>query len=859
MKTIRAAFWLIREVTIPSLRAYRLRAILTLVGVVIGTQVVVAVGLINRSVLASFDHTVETIAGRADLQLSNGSAGVPEELVATLAAVPGVASAAGLLQGTLTTDWGDLTVFGVDLFEDQTIRETQFPRKHVHIPDGLVFANSPDSIAVSSPFLTRAGLGPGRALKANSPTGQVSLTVRGSLDPAGPAALFGGAVGLVDFPTAQRLFARPGRFDQIDLIFRSDANVADVSRALAPLVAGVGTLEAPQSRGAALGSMLAAVQTVLTLVSLNAVVVGVFIIYHTMHTAIATRRRELALARAVGYRQRALSAALALEALVFGTIGSAFGILLGIGAARLSLGLVTAGIGAIWAHVDYAGLVVSARDILGALALGVASTVAAAAAPTVAAARMRVLDHLRSSEALVDAPHVANVRTLAPGIILTLVAFALLYSGLRPEGFSAKIALIMGSVVLAALGYTMLIPLITALLIEPAAALGRRFTGPTTVLATENIARDPTRMRGTVAALMVAFAMVLIVSAFIHSMRTSILSWVDQTLAADLQVSPTTQLPLPSSPTLSGALETRLRAIPGVAEISPSRMINARIGDTLAVLRTESAGGFERQDYPLVAGDAATLQKRFAQGAVLVSDNFAYRHGVRAGDSLTLDTPSGKETFSVAAVVIDYTLDIGTIVIERETYRRFWHDDLVNSFRLWLAPGADIDGVRQAISAAARPEFSPVILTAAEYKQNIAGALDDALLMTYAIQLVAIAIAVIGVVNFFLAEIVDRRREIGLLRSVALKPRQVLRMIATEAGLIGAIGGIVAILYALPIAHALITRSTRLVSGWGLTFAFPFSLALVTIAVAAATSILAALYPARTTAATRVADLVMVE
>ena len=171
--------------------------------------------------------------------------------------------------------------------------------------------------------------------------------------------------------------------------------------------------------------------------------------------------------------------------------------------------------------------------------------------------------------------------------------------------------------------------------------LGRRIAAPTTALAIENIARDPTRMRGTVAALMVAFAMVLIVSTFIHSMRTSILSWVDQTFAADLWVSRTAQLDLPSGPTLSGTLEPRLRSIPGVVAISPSRMINARIGDTLAVLRTESAEGFARQHYPLLAGDVASLEERFQQGDVLVSDNFAYRHGVHAGDSLSLATPSG--------------------------------------------------------------------------------------------------------------------------------------------------------------------------------------------------------------------------
>lgn len=859
MKNLRAAFWLIREVTLPSLREHRLRALLTLVGVVIGTQVVVAVGLINRSVLASFDHTIQTIAGRADLEVSNGSAGVPETLVETLATAPGVASAAGLLQGTLATPWGDLTVFGVDLFEEQSIRETQFSREHVHIPDKLSFANGLDSIAVSSTFLARAGLALDSGLTANSPTGQITLRVRGTLDPAGPAALFDGAVGLVDAPTAQRIFDKRGRFDQIDLTVRGGTAVEQVASSLQPLVAGLGTLEAPGGRGAALGSMLAAVQTILTLVSLNAAVVGVFIIYHTMHTALATRRRELALARAVGYRQGALSIALALEAYVFGALGSAVGIVLGIAGARLALRMVTVGIGAIWARTDYAGLVVSARDIFGAFAVGVTSTLAGAAAPTIAASRMRVLDHLRSAAPVTDAPRAISPRTLVLGIALTAAGFTLLYAGLRPEGFATRIALIMGSVVLVALGYTVLIPLATAWLIAPAVALGRRFAAPTTTLATENIARDPTRMRGTVAALMVAFAMVLIVSTFIHSMRTSILSWVDQTFAADLWVSPTMQLDLPSGPTLSGALEPRLRSIPGITDISASRMINARIGDTLAVLRTESAGGFARLRYPLLAGNAATVREQFERGAVLVSDNFAYRHRVSAGDTLTLATPSGAATLPIAAVVLDYTLDIGAIIIERETYRRLWHDDLVNSYRLWLAPDADVARVRQAISDAARPEFTPVILTAAEYKRNIAQALDDALLMTYAIQLVAIVIAVIGVVNFFLAEIVDRRREIGLLRTVALKRRQVLRMLATEAGVIGAIGGVVAVLYAWPIAHALITRSTRLVSGWALTFVFPFGLAAATVVVAAAASILAALYPARTTVITRVADLVMVE
>ena len=857
LEVFRSALWLIRDVSLPSLREHRLRALLTLVGVVIGTQVVVAIGLLNRSVLASFAHTVETIAGRAALQVSNGSAGVPEELAAKLAAAPSVTSATGLLQGTLRTAWGDLTVFGVDLFEDQTIRETQFPRANVHIKDGLGFANSTDSIAVSSSFMTHAALALGDTFIAGGPTGESSLAIRGTLDPAGPAALFGGAVGLVDFPTAQRLFGRPGRFDQIDVMLKRDVSPAEALRELMPLVAGVGVLEPPQQRGAALGSMLSAVQTGLAIVSLIAVMVGVFIIYHTMRTAIAARRRELALVRAVGYQQRVISIAIVLEVLAFGVLGSWCGLLLGIGTARLSLALVTNGIGAIWARVDHPGLVMRPLDVAGAFALGIATTLAAAAIPLVSTARMRIVDDLRAADDLEISSQSSIGRDAFVGFGVALVAYVLFYSPLRPQTFAGQATLIMGSLVLATLAFTLVIPLVTALLAQSFARFTSRYSGLASALAAENVARDPGRTRGTIAALMVAFALVLETDSFIHSLRKSILTWFDETLTSDFLVTPTLQLDLPSGPTMSGTLAQRLRRIPGVAEVSTSRMISIRLGGTLAVLRTESAGGFLRQHYQLVAGDPTTFQERFAKGqAVLVSDNFAYRHQLTAGDSLTLATPSGAVTFPIAAVVLDYTLDIGTVVIERERYRELWRDDLANSFRIWVQSGSDAAQVRENISATARPEFTVVVLTAAQYKRNIAQALDNALLLTYAIQLVAVAIAVIGVVNFFLAEVVDRRREIRLLRSVALTRGQIVSSLAIEAGIVGTIGGVMAVLSAWPVAHAVVTRATRLVSGLGLTFCFRGRFALATVLLAAGVSVLAALYPARRAVATPIVELV---
>lgn len=858
MRTLRAARWLLRDVSLPSLRQHRLRSALTLLGVAIGAQVIVAITLLNRSILASFEHTVETIAGSADLQVANVMAGVPEELAMRIAADPGVASASGLIHGTLGTAHGDLALFGVDLLANQRLRETQFPREHVHIADELRFVNATDSLALSTSFARRAGLALGAALEVRGPNGASTLAVRGTLDPVGPTALFGGDVGLVDLPTAQRLLDREGRFDQIDVELRDDGGAAAVAARLRALVGGAGTVEPPRERGARLGSMLSSVQTVLTLVSLLAIVVGAFIVYNTMDTAVAHRHRELTLARALGYTRRTVLTAVALEAIAYGAIGTAIGAVLGFASARLSLGLVTLGVGAIWGRTDAPGVAIAPGDVLLVGLVGVGGSLVSSVLPALRAARIQIVEQLREERpVLPDAP--TEWRSAALGGVLTLAGILVLGGEIRLGGTTATVAVIMLGIVLCAVGLTWIAPLVLRGMARLARLAVRAWRRPSPVLAVDNILRDPSRSRGAIAALMVAFALVLIVGSFVRSLRGSILSWVDQTVAADLFVSPSMALPLPAGPTLGGELEGVLRGVPGVAEVGAARMINARVGNTLAVLRTEGVADFGHKRYAVVEGDlSAATFAAFARGEVVfISDNLAYRQGLHVGETLELETPAGARAFRIGAVVVDYTLDIGTIIVDRATYRSVWRDDLVNTFGVWLAPDADFDRVRAEISTRVASRSPVTILSGREFNAQIAGALDGALLMTYAVQLVAIGIAVIGVVNFFLAEVVDRRREIGLLRGVALTRRQVVQMFSVEAALLGAVGGVFAVAFGWLVARLLVLHSTRLVSGWTLTFEFPWGLAVTTVVLASVTALAASRHPTRRAATEPVAELVV--
>lgn len=857
MTTLRGAFVLLLRVSMPSIRRHRLRAALTLIGIIVGTQVVVATAILNRSLNLSFSRNLETIAGRANLQLSNGSAGVPEELVYRVVEVPGVLSASGLVQGAVRTPWGELTIFGIDLLGDTWIQEGRFPRRHVHIPDEAGFINSEDSLALTTVFLEKTG--GSSSFEVHGPVGATTLQVRGTLDPVGPTTLFGGAVGLVDLPTAQRLFGRAGLVDQIDIALASGSDRDAVLDQLRSVAGGVARVETPEERGASLATMLTSVQTVLTLLSLIAVVVGAFLVYHTMQGAIVNRRREVALARALGFRKRSVTVATVIEAGAFGALGSLAGLMLGIGSAQLSLGLAARAVSAIYAATGPAVVAADASDVVRALGVGLASAVAATILPALRAGQLRVTELLRWRMTLSEHAN-ASARETGAGLLAISLGFLLLVIPV-PRGVNElQIAVIISGVVISAMGYSLLVPALTRPFALIAAGLRERRRGFAPRLASDQIARRAHRSRATVAALMVAFAMVIIVATFVRSLRGSILTWIDQRFSENLLVTPGPQLPLPAGPTLSGNLADDLRQIDGVREVASGRLINIRIGSEPAILRSLSSGALPRERPTILAHADGDYLERFRQGeAVLVSDNFAYLYGFDAGENLRLQTPSGWRDFEVAAVLLDYTLDLGTVIVEADTYRGLWKDDLVSGFSLWLDAGAEESTVRQEIRSRLGDRYDLSVLNVDEFKREVAKALDGALLLTYAIELVAVGVALLSVLNFFLAEIVERRHLIGLFRSIALTRGQLVRILSLEAWGLGTLGGVMAVLYGWPVAFLLVTRSTRAVSGWTLRFDLPFAISLATIGVAGVSALIAVLLPARYVAREPVGSLVATE
>jgi putative ABC transport system permease protein len=301
---------LLRYVTLAQWREHALRTLLTAVGLALGVAVIVSMRLVNGAVFASIRASVDDVAGRAVLSVTNGQAGVPEELLDRVRAVPGVRTAAALiLDSGLVLDHPErgerLQVFGVDYLEDSKIRNYELDGGDgSELDDPITILSQPDSIFVTRRFAAEHALALGSPLHLQTTAGPQDLVVRGILKEAGPAQAFGGMLALMDIYAAQLAFGKgvagvPGRFDQIDVVLDDavpdDASIDAARSRIAAAVAGSATVSRPESRGDQMASLLGATKLGFAQAQALAFIVGVFLVFNTMSIAVVQRRREIGL------------------------------------------------------------------------------------------------------------------------------------------------------------------------------------------------------------------------------------------------------------------------------------------------------------------------------------------------------------------------------------------------------------------------------------------------------------------------------------------------------------------------------------------------------------------------------------
>ncbi len=833
---------LLRLLSWPYVRKHSLRSLLTVAGIVLGVMVFVGMHTANQSVLEGFRRTVDRIAGAAQLQVSAGETGFDEEVLERVQATPGVRVAVPVIEATADTGLagqGNLLVLGVDMTGDRSLRDYDFEGTDDDvIDDPLVFLAQPDSIVVTRQFAERNGLKINSRLVMRTMLGERRFTVRGIMRSGGLASAFGGNLAVMDIYAAEMIFGRGRKFDRIDLAVREGESIQEVAQRLQSALGPGFQVESPSARGQHFEAVSRAFSMVINMTSLFALLIGMFIIYNAFAIAVTQRRAEIGILRALGATRRQIRTLFLAEGLIAGLVGSAAGVMFGSLLSRGIAAYISTLLGEVY------GLAQRAEELSGdpklvaaAMALGVAASVFASWLPARSAARVDPVKALQKGRYQVLSAGENRMRMLASLAMCAVAAACLLLEKAKVFFYAGYVL-----VILAALLLTPAAALWLARLLRPALKWLRPVEG---ALAADSLVQSPRRTSATVAALMLSLALAIGFAGTARSSYNEISDWLTVAFNPDLFVG-TSQNFTTRSFRFPASMGDQIRAIEGVAEVQGVRIARVPFrGSPVMLIGVEVDSLARRAPRRPVAGDMDRMYRLTARGeGVIASDNFAALKGLKLGDVIEIAAPNGVLRLPIAGIVIDYSDQGGSLLVDRQVLRRYWNDDSVNTFRLYLKPGAKEGEVKERLLARFAGERRVFVFTSAELRRFILDLTDQWLALTWVQLAVAVLVAVLGIVNSLTVSIADRRRELGVLQAVGGLRGQIRRTIWLEAVSVGAIGLALGLALGAVNLYFTIRMSGQDFAGYRLDYEYPFAVAAWLIPIILGAAFLAGLAPA---------------
>ena len=832
---------LLRLVTWPYVRRHALRTALTALGVVLGIAVFVGMHAANQRVVAAFSETIDRIAGKTDLQITAGEAGFPEEILEKVQAARSVRVAVPVIEAVVRSRLegaGDLMVLAVDMTGDRSLRDYSLEDSGTAIDDPLIFLAQPDSLIVSRELADKHGLRSGTRLTLETASGERPFTVRGIMKPEGLATAFGGNLAVMDVYAAQRMFGRGRTFDRIDVGVTSESSVAQAQHDLAASLGPGFDVQPPASRGQQAQALVAGYGTMVNLSSAFALFIGMFIIHNSFVTAVTQRRREVGILRALGATRSQIRNLFLIEGAVLGTLGALAGLAIGAWVARSitsTFGELAAQLYGVAEQPAAGAGGIDVRLLIGSASLGVVTSVIAAVAPARRAAHIEPIEAMQ--QAIPQAPGFRHTALrVIPGIALAIASVALLASGNRWLSYAGYLATVAASLVLA--------PLLSHALVRLLRPLLKRWWPVEGSLAGDSLLLAPKRTAGAVLALMFSLALVVAFAGIARSSYASVVQWLDTTMNPDLFVMPSQRLDL-RTVRFPAQMAGDLAAIPGVGRVQMFRNTRATFHGKpvmVAAIEMDSVRHTLRQQP--VAGNRDEMFTAAAAGrGVIVSDNLAQLYGLRLNDAVELAAPGGLVKLPIVGVLPDYTDQQGTIFLDRHVFVRYWLDDAVSDFRVFVSTGADPAEVRQRILSQLSGTRHVFVLTNTEARDYVLRVADRWFTLVNIQIAIAVVVAILGIVNALTVSVLDRRREIGVLKAVGALRGQIRRTIWLEAISVAAVGLVLGALLGAVLLRYLLDIVHRDAFGLRLDYVFPVGTVLMLVPVMLIAAIAAALWP----------------
>ncbi|HEY2102902.1 MAG TPA: FtsX-like permease family protein [Chthoniobacterales bacterium] len=817
---------------------HRLLTLLNVFSIAIGVAVFLAIQLANASASRAFSATIDVVAGKAQLEVRAPAHDLPDDTFPSVQQTFGVKAATPLLRGLLTLpDFpGEyLDVLGLDIFTNEPFRTFQLTNFAGHTFDLTEWLGLPDSIAITDAFAQRMHLHRGDPLRVQVNGSERLMRVGFVLN---DSALRGTNehLGAMDIGWAQELFGMRGRLSSIQLQIDPVVGRPDLIERLRLQLPADVEIAAPAQRSEQVDKMLASFQLNLTAMSLVSLFVGGFLIFNTITASVARRHREIGILRSLGVSRLQVGAIFFGEALVGIVGGTLLGLAIGTLLARGLIGAVSETVSSLYVLLSVREVVVDARSLIAAAALGGVSGSLAAFVPACAAAMKPPVMALHpevASEKNAISPrwNAIGLGSLGAAIFCSLLT---LRTGPAWLSFVAAFFCLAGMSCFAPwIGRTV------ARLVR--AASRRRVIEPE--IAALNLSRSLARNSVTIAALASAVAMSIGVGVMIFSFRNTVRTWIDQTLLADLFITPASNEIAGPTSFLTTDVISFFESAPGVSAVDTFRYIEVPFRDSRMSLAGIRAAG--PRTFAFLEPKSADLMRRFrTERCVIVSESFARRNRIHANDLLEIATPTAIVQLPVLAVFYDYTRDQGIVFTNEKNLAELFHDDRINSIGIYLKAKTNPETLLTDFRSRFNRRGQFAVYSNRDLRARVFEIFDQTFAITYVLRAIAIVVAIAGIFLSLMTLIVERSRTLGVMRAIGLSPQQLRRIVIWESFFVGTAASILGIISGVALSVILTSVVNRAFFGWTIRLEMPWFMLATTPLWILLTAICAALIPA---------------
>ena len=810
------------------LRCEPVRTALTVFAVALGVAVVIAIDLAGQSAAGSFHSSLESLTGKSDLIISS-TGGLDEKLFANLVQLPYPLDFAPRIEDFATVEGkGEAIPFiGLDLIGHHM---AQFAKQNPEQVSLLLSSANPIWVGA------RLHLQPGTQVHLLINDVLRQYTVAGVLKPQA------GEIGeqnviVADIGLAQIVTGKTGKLDTIDVHIPSTEATEHWRQLISARLPASVSVEPQGTRTSENRKMLSAFRWNLHVLSYIALIVGAFLIYNTISVSVVRRRNEIGVLRALGATRSLIALGFLAESLFFAFAGSLFGLLLGRIMAVAAVALIGRTVQSLYVSSEPSPIHLTVESAATGFALGIVISLLAALAPAVEAARVAPIEAMARGREEYNASLRSrttiwwSLLMLAAGTALTRVP------AIHGQPIAAYLAVLL---LIAATASA--IPTFVVLFSRFSSQAVHRFLGTEAMLALLSLRASLGRTSVLTAALTTAVAMTASVGIMVDSFRQTLAVWMDNQLQADLYLRPAGSSSADRHPTMSASIADRIAQLPSVAKVDRFRAYPISYEGLPATL----AGGESSNSTRFLPGENGDeiLRTLPTGDYVVVSEPFANKHNTQVGSTVSLPLAGANRTFKVLGIYYDYSTERGYIILARRTLLKYLPDPDSSNLAVNLQSGVDPNVVRQAIDRVIAGR-AVLVFPNSTLRRGAIEIFDRTFRITYALEAVAISVAVMGIAGALLAMVIDRRREFAILRFLGAAQPQVRSIILCEAGLLGLLANVLGLILGTLLSLILIFVINKQSFGWTLQFHWPVAMLLSALTVVYLATVLAGLYPAR--------------